>query len=138
MGSDAEQANILTGKQVEPGRGTVEGLCLIIEHRVEREIFRQGQVGIIPRFGERDRLSLDGHPQIVEVGIADQKGHARQVSQGVWKGERYLPASRNIGMKWKLLLANVKVESESTHTSGISFCKKVSTTVVAGTAWQSS
>ena len=93
MGSDAEQANILTGKQVEPGRGTVEGLCLIIEHRVEREIFRQGQVGIIPRFGERDRLPLDGHPQIVEVGIADQKGHAGQVSQGVWKGERYLPAS---------------------------------------------
>ena len=91
MLSHTEQPDILTRKQVHRQHRRIVNLRPVISHGIQREARREGQLGIVPRFDQRQLLLIDSHLQVLEVQTGDGKAERRQIGHRTGKVKRHLP-----------------------------------------------
>ena len=90
---DVKQPGVLLGEQVEPGVAGLIGERFVVNHIVDREALVERQVGIVPRLDERQHGAVGVKLQVVEMGVADQEGHPRELLDRPFKLEPDFPAA---------------------------------------------
>ena len=89
---DIKQPGVLLGEQVEPAIAGLIGERFVVNHVVERETLVEWQVCIIPGLDKRQHNAIGVKLQVLEMGIADQESHPRELFDRSLELETDFPA----------------------------------------------